>query len=86
MALEHRNSTPMMLRLLSDHFRKICEAGAFYSLPLRYIDAMGGDEVAKALQKAPASCDQATLFLTMSFYFVVMISLEISRFRISKMK
>lgn len=68
LALEHRNSMPMMLRLLSDHFRKICKSGAFYSLPLRYIDAMGGAEVAKALQKAPVSCDQATSFGTI-FHF-----------------
>lgn len=59
LALEHRNSMPMMNRLLFDHFRKICEPGAFYSLPLQYVDALGGCEASKALQEPKRSAQQA---------------------------
>lgn len=50
LAVEYRNTMPGMLRLLADHFRKICEPGAFYSLPSEFLDAMGWEEALSMLQ------------------------------------
>ena len=64
--MEKRNQTPHMLRLLMDHFRRIVEPGAFYSLPWEFFEAIGGPgkEVKQALQNGTPDGRQAQQPLT----------------------
>ena len=41
---------PSMLRLLADHFRKICASGAFDSLPVEFLESIGWEEALHTLK------------------------------------
>ncbi len=50
LALERRKNTSAFKLLLLDHFRKVCDSGSFYSLPVALFDRIPGTEIATALQ------------------------------------